>query len=299
MAFPKPDITFYAAPSNKEAVFSILIPSWNNLPYLQLCIRSIMQNSTHPHQVIVHVNEGSDGTLAWVQQSGLAYTYSPQNAGVCYAMNAMAKLATTNYIVYMNDDMYACPAWDQPLLEAIQKRKDHLFYYSGTMIEFVDDNNQAVLAPYDFGRDIETFDEQGLLNFVKQKASKPDWFGACWPPSVVHKKLWDQVGGYSEAFSPGFYSDPDFAMKLWQAGVRDFKGIGNSFVYHFRCRSTGRVVANNGRRTFARKWGITSSFFYKHVLKVGKPFSPGVKLSFRRNLAYVAAKIKALYIALS
>jgi hypothetical protein len=52
-------------PSADGAVFTILIPSWNNLPYLRLCIGSIRRNSRFPHQVIVHVNEGSDGTLDW------------------------------------------------------------------------------------------------------------------------------------------------------------------------------------------------------------------------------------------
>ena len=43
-------------------MFSILIPSWNNLDYLRLCVDSIRKNSAHAHQVIVHVNDGSDGT---------------------------------------------------------------------------------------------------------------------------------------------------------------------------------------------------------------------------------------------
>jgi glycosyltransferase involved in cell wall biosynthesis len=48
-------------------MFSILIPSWNNLDLLKLCVRSIQQNSSHSHQIIIHVNDGSDGTLEWVR----------------------------------------------------------------------------------------------------------------------------------------------------------------------------------------------------------------------------------------
>ena len=72
-----------------------------------------------------------------------------------------------------------------------------------------------------------------------------DWYGASWPPNVVSKKYWDLVGGYSEEFSPGMYSDPDFSMKMWNAGVRVFKGVGKSRVYHFMSKSTGKVVKND------------------------------------------------------
>ena len=41
-------------------MFSILIPSYNNLEYLKICIDSLNKNSKYAHQIIVHINEGSD-----------------------------------------------------------------------------------------------------------------------------------------------------------------------------------------------------------------------------------------------
>jgi hypothetical protein len=29
-------------------------------------------------------------------------------------VNAAASLATTDYVAYLNDDMYVCPDWDDP-----------------------------------------------------------------------------------------------------------------------------------------------------------------------------------------
>lgn len=292
--FAKPNITSHKSTKPTEkALFSILIPSWNNLPYLKLCVESILKNSTYSHQIIIHVNEGIDGTLEWVKQQGFDYTHSADNAGVCYAVNASAHLATTNYIVYFNDDMYACPNWDGIIYDEIKANGTELFYYSGTMIEFESGTNKANLSPYNFGTDISTFDEAALLAFCKNDANKADWFGASWPPSIVHINLWKKVGGYSEIYSPGFYSDPDFAMKLWQAGVRDFKGLGKSLVYHFKCKSTGRVVKNNGRKTFMKTWGFTPSYLYKNVLRVGESSQTNTKLSFAKGLPYFISVIKS------
>ena len=57
-------------------MFSILIPSFNNLNYLKLCLKSIVNNSIKNHEIIIHVNEGSDGTLEYVKQSNFKHTFS-------------------------------------------------------------------------------------------------------------------------------------------------------------------------------------------------------------------------------
>ena len=68
-------------------MFSIIIPTWNNLAFLKLCVDSIRKNSAFSHQVILHVNDGSDGTLQWAKEQGLDYTHSQDNVGICVAVN--------------------------------------------------------------------------------------------------------------------------------------------------------------------------------------------------------------------
>jgi hypothetical protein len=68
------------------------------------------------------------------------------------------------------------------------------------------------------------------------------------------------------------YSDPDFSMKLWQAGVRLFKGLGDSRVYHFGSISVKRVKKNRGYFQFIQKWGMTSSTLSRYYLRRGEVF---------------------------
>lgn len=256
---------------DKEPFFSILVPTWNNLAYLQCCIRSIRQNSVFPHEIIVHVNEGTDRTPEFLQAEQVRFTHTPENAGVCRALNMAYTQATSDLVLFLNDDMYVCPGWDVALMEEVRKMPDHYWYLSATMIEHTVTGNNCVIAPLDFGKNITEFREKDLLdNYMKPAFS--DWNGATWPPSLVHRELWDAIGGYSEEFSPGMYSDPDFSMKLWRQGVRIFKGVAASRVYHFQAKSTGRVVRNDGRRQFARKWGLMASYFRRHWLKIGTPY---------------------------
>ena len=131
-------------------------------------------------------------------------------------MNKMAELAESPYILYLNDDMYVLPEWDNHLRQEIESLPDDMFYLSSTSIEAKPQSKCMIQG--DFGDSIDNFEEEKLLSEFNQTNFLIEWFhlASC----VVSKRLWDKVGGYSEEFSPGMYSDPDFSMKLWQEGVR-------------------------------------------------------------------------------
>lgn len=254
-------------------MFTLVIPTWNNLPYLRLCVQSLKRHSTEPHQLVVHVNDGRDGTREWVREQGIEHTASEENIGICYAVNRAAALARGEHVVYLNDDMVAAPGWDAALRRAVARverlEPRGLYMLSGTMVEPIESGNACVVVA-DHGRDPARFD---LERFAAEAArlARPDWLGATWPPTVVTRALWQEVGGYSTEFSPGMSSDNDFSMKLWHAGCRLFLGVGDSLFYHFAKASTGRIRKNDGRQQFLMKWGLTQSAFDRYCLRRGAP----------------------------
>jgi glycosyltransferase involved in cell wall biosynthesis len=250
-------------------MFSIIIPSFNNCKYLELCIKSIIKNSKYNHQIIVHVNEGSDGTIDLLKKEKIYYTYTAYNAGICEGMNMAAKKSKFDYILYAHDDFYFCPNWDEIMLNEKNKINHNNFYISGTMIESCSNNS------LDCGNNINNFDEKKLLNTYKN-LNFNDYQGSTWAPHLIHKELWNKVGGFSEEFFPGTGSDPDLNMKLWNQNVRIFKRLGKCLVYHFGSIVTRRdnknkniitESGNRGNKIFLLKWGITIKFFRKYYLK--------------------------------
>ena len=264
---PSPD----ARPLPADA-FTIVIPTWNNLPYLRLCVDAIRRHSDRPHQIVLHVNDGSDGTLDWARAERLAFTRTPENTGICWGVNAARTLARTPFLLYMNDAMAVCPGWDAALRRAIAAAPAGRWCLSATMIEPYPTRSRPVVAPHDFGRSPDTFDEP-RLHAALPSLAKPDWQGSTRPPVLVPVALWDLVGGYSVELSPGLYTDPDFTMKLWQAGIRHFRGVGDSLVYHFVSKTLSRLKPNDGRRQFLRKWGVSASVFQREVLHLGEPWT--------------------------
>lgn len=277
--------------------FSIFIPSWNNLAFLKICVDSIRKNSAVKHQIIVHVNEGTDGTLQWVkEQPDIDYTYSPQNVGVCLSMNMMRTKASHPYIYFVNDDMYMLPGWDIALFEELNHLNSSIaFYISSSAIQPHEAPHPGTGLLADYGDCEENFREADLLRDYQQYFVK-DWQGATRPPCLVHRDMWDIIGGYSIEFTPGYGSDPDFSAKLYMVGVRYFKGLGKSLTYHFESKTTVSVKANDYRTQFFLKWGTKNSSFRNFTTCMGRPWeenSHTMESNFKDKIFTIWSRIVA------
>ena len=276
-------------------MISIIIPTYNNFDYLKLCIKSLNNNSKHQHELIFHINDGSDGTIEFIKNNGYKYTYSETNIGLCSSINKAAQLASFDYILYSHDDMYFCPDWDDVLINEIKSINHEKFYLSGTMIEA---NSGHIVC--NFGDTINNFKEKELLSKYND-INFYDHQGTHFAPHLVSKKMWDKVGGFSEEFNPGIGSDPDFNMKLWKEGVRIFKGLNDFKVYHFGSLTTRKkknFIQNRGDKTFLKKWGITTKFFKKYYLKSKTKYDGPLtepRLSIGYFIGLLSCKIKSIF----
>ncbi len=270
-------IEFYAYKKPKNAIFSILIPSWKNFAHLSLVIDSIQKNSTYSHQICVHLNEGDAQSKALLNDLKISHSISSENTGVCFGFNAASSLAQCDYVVLIDDDMYVAPEWDKWLYEDIKFQKNHYWSISGSMMERAGRDNKSVILCKNYGTHPGEFDEKLFLEeFTSYHHT--DWSGSLWYPLVLDRKIWTLIGGLSTEFSPGMYSDPDFMMKLWQAGVRHYKGLEKSRVYHFMSKSTSRIKKNDGRRQFLLKWKISNSIFSKYFLRLGEKYTGDINI---------------------
>ena len=193
--------------------------------------------------------------------------------------------------------MYFLPRWDFFLNEELKKVQNNLYYFSGTMMGpkgsgFVDLN---------CGATADEFDEKKLLENYKN-FNLFDHQGSHWAPHLIHKSIWDKIGGFSKEFDPGFASDTDLNMKLWKIGIRIFKGLGSFKVYHFGSVTTRKnksITQNRGDNTFLLKWGITTKFFKKYYLKSKTTYiSPlnNPNFSFLFFLDLIKCKFRFLYL---
>ena len=281
---------------NKKS--TIIIPSYQNSSYLKLCIQSILKHSYFDHEIIVHLNSPDIESEIFLNKEKIFFTKSNKNIGLCSAVNHASTKSNTNFILYAHDDMYFLPKWDVFLFDEINLIPHNKFYLSLTQIS----HNRGVKGNlhhihFDCGSDLKNFNEDKLLDNFERFEFR-DLQGSHWAPHIIHKDTWKAIGGFSEEFNPGFGSDPDLNMKLWKYGVRIFKGISKSRVYHFgslTARKNKNVFRNNGKMTFLIKWKMTVDFFTKHYLRRGTVYYEPLKepeKNFSYYLDYIFSKIK-------
>jgi hypothetical protein len=160
---------------------------------------------------------------------------------------------------------------------------------------------------FDCGQTPKEFNEVKFLKEYK-KFNFYDFQGSTWAPTLVHKSVWESVGGFSEEFFPGSGSDPDFNMKLWKIGVRIFKGLNDFKVYHFGSvvlrKKINEIVKGNkygskGGKIFLLKWGITIRFFKKFYLLSDTEYVAPLEEPNKKFLYYVklfVCKLNYLYL---
>ena len=80
--------------------YSILVPTFNNFKYLKFLCDSLEKNSSNKHQIIIHVNDGADGSYDYVKNK-YKYTYSKENIGLCSSLKHASKLIENDYVIYV------------------------------------------------------------------------------------------------------------------------------------------------------------------------------------------------------
>ena len=197
---------------------SIIVPTFNNLSYLKFFLSSIEKNSQFNHQIILHINEGSDGTLEFAKQNNLNFTYSEKNIGLCRSLNKASKLVNKDHILYAHDDMFFCYKWDYFLNEEVKKYSNNLYYLTGTNV-----SKKNGLINFDCGTTPEIFNEKKFNDFCLNDQSQ-DLQGSHWAPHLIHTDLWRKIGGFGEEFDPGDGSIPILHETL-DGRCKNFKTI--------------------------------------------------------------------------
>ena len=165
-------------------VFSVIIPSWKNLDCLSLAVRSLQTHSARQHQIIVFFNEVDEDCRGWRDGKDILFGDSPENLGVCSAVNRAAELATSDYICLFNDDMYALPGWDTALAQ-YAGLSDKL-WLSGTALE-AGRAAACYIGGCDYGAGPSDFREQELL-MEFESLKRPYNVVSTWTPIMAKRK---------------------------------------------------------------------------------------------------------------
>ena len=227
---------------------SLIIPTYNRLPYLKNCLRALKKQKFKNFEIIV-VNDGSnDGTGNFLDsEKNLKVIQHKKNLGPSISRNDGAGFASADILVFTDDD---CEPEENWLLEIVQSFKDSDFIFGRTVY---------VRANYEG-------------NFPERIVQNPD---ALWPMAnnlAFKKNVFKKLGGFDSYFDKFHNEDSELAIRAVSKNYR-FKRLPSALVYHQKTNWKLRGLLCSAKN--ASVWPILKKK-YPHNYKIFNPPIRGI-----------------------
>ena len=229
------------------------ISTYNNLDYLKLAVKSVRENSHFKdNPFVIHAENCTDGTNEWLEENKDKYNLEvyiePNNEvrrGIGGGMNFCASKVKTEFINFLQADIYVAEDWDLELLKLHEEYvgKDRGIVFSQRVQpDIFNDQPRAgtVFVPLDeFGAYHHDFDEKYFLEFCQEfrKLNKFTVRKGEGVSGLIRKEDWDYIGGNDDRFAPAYYEDMDLFIRMQNEGFK-FMLTSESLIYHFASRSS-------------------------------------------------------------
>lgn len=247
----------------KIPVCSVCIANYNGEDVLRECIESLYSQKSNrvKLEIIVHDDASTDDSKRLIRENypDVLLLCSDSNVGYCESNNRMAKAASGEYLLLLNNDAALFPDGIDVLFAHCEKQEKKGVI---TLPQF----NRGTRENIDYGNDVDLF-----LNPIPRSGwTKPDVstvHGAClWIP----RDLWAEIGGFPLWFD-------SVAEDLYLCLYAECLGYpvqvaGSSGYWHWVGNSFGGGKIQNGRLATTYKRRFLSERNRTYVMILFFPF---------------------------
>ncbi len=234
-----------------SGLFSVVIPNWNGLRFLPVCMDALAKQ-TYPHiEIIVVDNASSDGSQAYLRENhpNVKLIELPTNRGFTGACNAGIAAAQGEYISLLNNDTEVDPNWAAAVVDAF-KRHPEAGSVASKMLLF--DKRDHIHTVGDFFTTDGRAGNRGVWQKDEGQFDREEYvFSACGGSSAYRRVMLDQIGALDDDF---FFSGEDVDLG-WRAQLAGWRCLytPHGIVYHHLSATGGGVTASyyDGRNLIA------------------------------------------------
>ena len=272
---------------------TFVIPSRNNLEFLQLAYKSI-RNLRTKHEVLVLDDASTDGTAEWISSLNdedliTHVNPGPERIGIVGMFDKGIEMARTEIIFAFHADMIAGPNLDKNILKHLERGT----VVSATRIEPSLHPPGPEKITQDWGIEVEEIDFNGVVNAIGhfENQNKDKTTEGIFAPWCMYKEDFLAIGGHDEVFAPQSKEDSDLFNRFVLNGYKVIQSW-DGLVYHFTSRGSrfnkhaGGAAGQNSEewiytttkngREFIRKWGS----FIKHDSLMKPIIAPKYNVAF-------------------
>jgi GT2 family glycosyltransferase/glycosyltransferase involved in cell wall biosynthesis len=247
-------------PQVENPVASIVIPAHDKFEVTYLCLCSLLFSFNDASFEVIVVDDGSSDETRHMERfvRGIRVVRHESALGFVDACNDGARLARGEFVVFLNNDTEATARWLDELIAATRNFAN--VGLVGSKLVYPDGRLQEAGGiiwgsgnPWNVGRGGNANDPR--YNYLREA----DYVSGA--ALMLPRRIWEEVGGFSPEFAPGYFEDTDLAMKVRASGYRVLY-VPTSTVIHHEGLSAGTDTSGPGmkrfqevnRPKFQRKW---------------------------------------------
>ncbi|MEO8215487.1 MAG: glycosyltransferase [Acidobacteriota bacterium] len=241
---------------------SVVIVTFNNLEYTQLCLDSVYRNTLWPNfEVIVVDNASDDGTPAYLKDmerthENVKVILNSENHGFARANNQGLSVANGDYLVLLNNDTVVPNGWLSKLVRHLPKPEIGLV---NSVTNFSGNESKVPVTYIDLSA-MEQFAE----NYTRQREGQFfDIRVAAMYCVAMRRDVFTAVGMLDEQFGMGMFEDDDYSHRVRLAGHR-VVCVEDAFVHHFGQASFKKLsqteyqqIWDRNQKYYEEKWATT------------------------------------------
>ena len=215
-------------------MLSVIIPSYRNPKYLDLCLKSLVDGQININEIIVVIDGfENENTEVIKKYPSVWFMAFDENKGFQSAINYGVWNARGDKMFVINDDNVFPPEWDV----RIEEQYDPNAIITVNQIEPTGPGmfNFPVV---DCGQNVETFDMEKFTAADKELSKDLTTADGNIFPFLVSKRMFMAVGGFDTFYDSPNLCDWDFFLKLQLIPNFSYKRIHHAHVYHFGSVST-------------------------------------------------------------
>ena len=109
---------------NGKPRVSVIIVNWNGAEHLRLCLPTLVSQSLKSLEIIVVDNCSADDSEEVARSFQVRWLALEKNLGLAPALNRGAAIATSDLLLFVNNDMRFDPGFVAALVEPLEKEEE-------------------------------------------------------------------------------------------------------------------------------------------------------------------------------
>lgn len=151
----------------RNILISVIIPSYNRAHIIERAIHAVLQQTYQNFELLIIDDGSTDHTQAvigpYLKDQRICYIYQ-NNAGVCAARNSGAKVASGNYLIFLDSDDYVSKDWLMDFYHVICETGANIVRCRKADKNVIDTNSYQGFLAGTFTINKEIFHEVGMYD---------------------------------------------------------------------------------------------------------------------------------------